>query len=271
MEGTEKMEHTCTTALSANACWPEPLKAWEQWAKEAEQKAWEEAEQLVRQEAEQKREEEEKAQRAEEAKKAAEAQRRTVERQHKHSMVIPVGGPSHRDQGSMQQVYELEAPTQVWMKAAGGVTQKQRRMEAKEDNGEDNEEDNEDDGEGDFVVLLALVQEHRDKLSALMTILSVLLKEFKGYCCEQQDLQAHQVRGLKALQREMRKANTLKVKELEATAKGKEKVAEVTEESSQSGEEEEEVENSNKGGANEGEGDNGDGCGTFSLCYVVFS
>ncbi|KAG6326889.1 hypothetical protein ID866_12200, partial [Astraeus odoratus] len=170
---------------------------------EAEQKAWEEAEQLARQEAEQKREEEEKAWRAEEAKwraeeakKAAEVQRRTVERQHKPSVVIPMGGSSHRP----------------------------RRNRDDEDN-----KDNEAEGECDFAVPPALTQEHRDMLSALMTTLSALLKEFKGYCHKQWDLQACQVRGFKALQREMRKANALKAKELEATTKGKEKAAEVTE------------------------------------------
>ncbi|KAG6327829.1 hypothetical protein ID866_11260 [Astraeus odoratus] len=74
--------------------------------------------------------------------------------------------------------------------------------------------------------------------------LSVLLKEFKGYCHEQWDLQACQMRGLKALQKEMKKANTLKVKELEATTKGKKKTVEVSEESLESGNEEEEIEDS---------------------------
>ncbi|KAG6326402.1 hypothetical protein ID866_12687, partial [Astraeus odoratus] len=102
-----------------------------------------------------------------------------------------------------------------WSKAAGGVTWKQRRTEAKEDDGEDDKGDDEDDGEGDFTVLPALAQEHRDMLGALTTTLSALLKEFKGYHCEQWDLHARQVKGLKALQREMRKANALKAKELE--------------------------------------------------------
>ncbi|KAG6331532.1 hypothetical protein ID866_7559 [Astraeus odoratus] len=128
-----------------------------------------------------------------------------------------------------------------WSKAAGGVIQKQRRMEAKKDDGKDNEEDDEDDGEGDFMVLLALTQKHRDALGTLTMTLSVLLKEFRGYCHEQWDLDACQVKGLKALQREMRKANTLKAKELEATTKGKEKVMEVTEELLESGNEEEQA------------------------------
>ncbi|KAG6327923.1 hypothetical protein ID866_11166 [Astraeus odoratus] len=203
------------------------------WA-EAEQKAWEEEEKSWRAE--------EAKQRAEEAEKAAEVQRRTVERQCKPSVVIPMGGSSHS-----------------WTKAAGGMTCKQRRMQTKEDDG-DNEDnkDNKAEGEGDFAVLPALAQEHTDVLGTLTMTLSVLLKEFKGYCHEQWDLQACQVRGLKALQREMRKANTLKVKELEATAKGKEKAAEVTEESSESSEEEEEVKDGNEGGAAKGEGDNRD-------------
>ncbi|KAG6328835.1 hypothetical protein ID866_10254 [Astraeus odoratus] len=140
------------------------------------------------------------------------------------------------------------------------MTCKQRRMQTKEDNRDD--EDNEDDkaeGESDFMVSPALAQEHRDVLSTLMMTLSALLKEFKRYCCKQWDLQACQVRGLKALQREMRKANALKAKELEATAKGKEKGAEVMEELSESSEEEEEVEDGNEGGAAKGEGNNGDG------------
>ncbi|KAG6326070.1 hypothetical protein ID866_13019 [Astraeus odoratus] len=95
------------------------------------------------------------------------------------------------------------------------------------------------------------MQEHRDTLGALMT-LSALLKEFKGYCCEQWDLHACQVKGLKALQREMRKANALKVKELEVTTKGKEKVTEVTEESLESGNEEEQAEGE---GGKDGDGD----------------
>ncbi|KAG6328791.1 hypothetical protein ID866_10298 [Astraeus odoratus] len=198
---------------------------------EAEQKAWEEAERLARQEAKWKEEEEkawragEAKQRAKEAEKAAEVQRRTAERQHKPSMVIPAGGSMHS-----------------WSKAAGGVIWKQRRMEAKGNDGEDDEKDNEDDSKGNFMVLLALVQEHRDMLSTLTTTLSTLLKEFKGDCHEQWDLHAHQVKGLKALQREMRKANALKAKELEATTKGKEKVTEVTEESLESSDEEEQAE-----------------------------
>ncbi|KAG6329201.1 hypothetical protein ID866_9891 [Astraeus odoratus] len=113
-------------------------------------------------------------------------------------------------------------------------------MEAKEDDGED---DDDDDAEGDedFVVPAALMEEHWDALGALTMTLSALLKEFEGYHHEQWDLQACQVRGLKALQREMRKANTLKAKELEATTKGKEKVAEVMEESLESSDEEEQV------------------------------
>ncbi|KAG6326348.1 hypothetical protein ID866_12741 [Astraeus odoratus] len=139
-----------------------------------------------------------------------------------------------------------------WSKAAGGVTWKQRRTEAKEDNREDNKGDDEDDGEGDFMVPPALAQEHRDMLGALMTTLSTLLKEFKGYCHEQWDLHACQVKGLKALQREMRKANALKVKELKVTTKGKEKVTEVMEKSSESSNEEEQAKG--KGGE-DGDGD----------------
>ncbi|KAG6328382.1 hypothetical protein ID866_10707 [Astraeus odoratus] len=123
-----------------------------------------------------------------------------------------------------------------WLKAARGVTQKWRRMQSKEDNGDnEDDEDNEAEGEGDFMVPLALTQEHRDMLSTLMMTLSALLKEFKG------------------------KANTLKVKELKATTKGKEKVAEVLEESLESSNEEEEIEDGNEGGVTKGEGDNGDG------------
>ncbi|KAG6327890.1 hypothetical protein ID866_11199 [Astraeus odoratus] len=199
---------------------------------EEEQRLQVEAEQKVQEEAEWKKEEEEKAQRAEEAKqraeeaeKAAELQRRTAERQHKPSVVIPVGGSLCS-----------------WLKAAGGVTQKWRRTEVKEDNREDDKEDDEDNSEGDFAVPLALAQEHRDVLSALMTTLSTLLMEFKGYCHDQWDLQACQVRGLKALQKEMKKANALKAKELKATTKGKEKAVEVSEELSESGNEEEQME-----------------------------
>ncbi|KAG6328397.1 hypothetical protein ID866_10692 [Astraeus odoratus] len=112
----------------------------------------------------------------------------------------------------------------------------------KDDRDNKDDEDDEAEGEGNFMVLLALMQEHRDALSALMMTLSVLLKEFKGYCHDQWDLQAHQVRGLKALQKEMKKANALKVKELKATTKGKEKAAEVLEELLESSDEEEQME-----------------------------
>ncbi|KAG6327266.1 hypothetical protein ID866_11823 [Astraeus odoratus] len=242
----------------------------------AEQKAWEKAEQLARQEAEQKKEEEEKAQRAEEDKKeakeaerAAEAWRRAADRQHKPSMVIPAGGSMCRSASGPS--LGTRAPCDSWSKAAGGPTHKQRRMQIQGDNREDdNDEGNEMEGDRDFVVLPALTQEHQDVLGALTMTLSALLKEFKGYHHEQWDLQACQVRGLKALQREMRKANTLKAKELEATTKGKEKAAEVMEESSESGKEEEEVKDGNEGGVIKGEGDNGDGCSSFSFCYVVF-
>ncbi|KAG6328708.1 hypothetical protein ID866_10381 [Astraeus odoratus] len=207
---------------------------------------------------EQKKEEEE-AQRAEEAKKeaeeaerAAEAWRRAVDRQYKPSMVIPAGGSMCRSTSGP--FSGTRAPYDSWSKTAGGATQKQRRMEAKEDDREDNEEDDEDDSKGDFAVLLALAQEHRDALGTLMMALSMLLKEFKGYHHDQWDLQACQVRGLKALQKEMKKA-----KELKATTKGKEKAAEVSEESLESGDEEEEIEDGHKGGVTEGEGDNRDG------------
>ncbi|KAG6327997.1 hypothetical protein ID866_11092 [Astraeus odoratus] len=137
---------------------------------------------------------------------------------------------------------------------------KQRRMQIQGDDGEgDNDESDEMEGDRDFTVLPALTQEHQDALSALTMTLSALLKEFKGYHCEQWDLQACQVRGLKALQKEMKKANTLKAKELKATTKGKEKAAEVSKELSESGNEEE-IEDSHKGGGvTKGEGDNRDG------------
>ncbi|KAG6328387.1 hypothetical protein ID866_10702, partial [Astraeus odoratus] len=202
----------------------------DQWAKEAEQKAWEEAEQKKEEEEKAQRVEEAK-QRVEEAKKAAEVQRKTVERQCKPSMVIPAGGS-----------------TCSWLKAAGGMTCKQRRTQTKEDDEEEDEDDDEDDSERDFMVPLALMQEHRDMLGTLMMTLGALLKEIRGYHCEQWDLHACQVKGLKALQREMRKANALKAKELKATTKGKEKAAEVLEESSESSEEEEEIEDSHEGG-----------------------
>ncbi|KAG6327360.1 hypothetical protein ID866_11729 [Astraeus odoratus] len=263
--------------------------------KEEEQRVWAEAEWLARQEAKWKKEEE-KAWRAEEAKwraeeamRAAEAQRRAVEGQHKPSMVIPAGGSTRRsisgpssgtqapcDRCMSQRPLLRCIPEMAkgklttcescckakvscsWSKAAGGVACKQRRTWTKEDNGEDNEEDNKDNGKGDFAVLPALAQEHRDMLSALTTTLSMLLKEFKGYRHDQWDLQACQVRGLKALQKEMKKANTLKVKELEISTKGKEKAAELLEELLESSKEEEEVEDSNEGGVAEGGGDNGD-------------
>ncbi|KAG6327234.1 hypothetical protein ID866_11855 [Astraeus odoratus] len=189
-------------------------------------------------EAKQKKEEEKKVQRAEETKqrveeavRAAEVQRRTAEGQHKLSIVIPVGGSSRRSTSGLS--LEARAPCDSWSKAAGGVIQKQRRMKVKEDD--------EDDSEEDFIVPLALVQEHRDVLGTLTMTFSALLKEFKGYCHDQWDLQAHQVRGLKALQKEMKKANALKAKELEATTKGKEKAAEVLEELSESSNEEKQI------------------------------
>ncbi|KAG6328709.1 hypothetical protein ID866_10380 [Astraeus odoratus] len=269
-----------------------------QRSEEEEQRIWVEAEQKVHKEAEQKKKEEEEAWRAEEARKeaeeaekAAEAWRRAADRQHKLSMVIPAGGLMCRSTSGLfsgtrapcdrcaSQRPPLKCKPGVakgkstacelchrakascsWLKTAGGVTQKQRRMEAKEDDGEDDyNEGNETEGEGDFTVLPALAQEHQDALGALTMTLSALLKEFKGYCHEQWDLQARQVRGLKALQKEMKKANTLKEKELKVTTKSKEKAAEVLEESLESGEEEGEVEDGNKGGVAKGEGSNGDG------------
>ncbi|KAG6330403.1 hypothetical protein ID866_8688 [Astraeus odoratus] len=139
-------------------------------------------------------------------------------------------------------------------------------MQTKEDNREDNNDDDDEgdevEGDGDFTVLPALPQEHRDALGALMMTLSTLLKEFKGYCHEQWDLQACQVKGLKAIQREMGRANALKAKELTVTTKGKEKAAEVSEELSGSGNKEEEEEVEGRGGNGGVAGDksnNGDG------------
>ncbi|KAG6325892.1 hypothetical protein ID866_13197 [Astraeus odoratus] len=204
-------------------------------------------------------------------------------------MVIPVGGPSHRSASgpslgtrapcdrcvnqrpllkckpgtakgkstACEPCYKAKASCS-WTKAAGGVAWKQRRMEAKEHDKEDDKEDDEDDGEGDFVIPPALMQEHRYALGALTTTLSTLLKEFKGYNCEQWDLQACQVRGLKALQREMKKANALKVKELKVTTKGKEKAAEVPEELSESGDEEEQIEGKGSEGREAVEGEDRD-------------
>ncbi|KAG6326726.1 hypothetical protein ID866_12363 [Astraeus odoratus] len=235
-----------------------------------------------RQEAKWKKEEEaqraeEAKQRAEEAMRAAEAQRRTVEGQHKPSMVIPAGGSTHRCVPGMakgkstacESCHKAKVSCS-WSKAAGGVVHKQRRTQTKEDDGEDDKEDDKDDGEGDFAVPPALELEHRDLLSALTMTLSTLLKEFRGYRHDQWDLQACQVRGLKALQKEMKKANALKAKELEISTKGKEKAAELSEESLESSEKEEEVEDGNEGGVAEGEGDNGDGCSALGLHYVVF-
>ncbi|KAG6326493.1 hypothetical protein ID866_12596, partial [Astraeus odoratus] len=180
---------------------------------EEEQRIRVEAEQREREVVEQKRKEEEEAWRAEEAKKeaeeaekAAEAWRRAADRQCKPSMIIPAGGSMCRSASGMakgkstacKSCHKAKASCS-WSKAAGGVLHKWRRMQTKEDDGED---DNEDDGEGDFAVPPALAQEHRDALGALMTTLSTLLKEFKGYCHDQWDLQACQVRGLKALQKE---------------------------------------------------------------------
>ncbi|KAG6328765.1 hypothetical protein ID866_10324 [Astraeus odoratus] len=293
----KKAKEDCMNKRAAERRWKHEEEEEQRIWAEAEQKVWEEAEWLARQEAKWK-EEEEKAQRAEEAKwraeeaeKAAEVQRRTVERQHKLSVVIPVGGslcrsasgPSSGARAPCDRCMSQRPPLRCepgmakgklttcepyhkakascsWSKAARGAIQKWRRMQSKEDDRDDeDDEDNEVEGEGNFVVLQALVQEHRDMLGALMMTLSTLLKEFKGYHHEQWDLQAHQVRGLKALQKEMKKANALKAKELEATTKGKEKAVEVSEESSESGEEEEEVKDGNKGGVAEGEGDNRDG------------
>ncbi|KAG6325760.1 hypothetical protein ID866_13329, partial [Astraeus odoratus] len=207
--------------------------------KEEEQRVWAETEWLARQEAKWKKEEEkawraeEAKRRAEEAVRAAEAQRRTMEGQHKQSMVIPAGesmhrsisGPSSGTQAPCDRCMSQRPPLRCipgtakgksttckscckvkascsWSKAAGGAVHKQRRTQTKENDGEDDEEDDEDDSKGDFTVPPALVQEHRDVLGALMTTLSTLLKEFKGYCHDQWDLQACQVRGLKALQKE---------------------------------------------------------------------
>ncbi|KAG6328250.1 hypothetical protein ID866_10839, partial [Astraeus odoratus] len=264
--------------------------------KEEEQRICAEAERREQEVAEWKRKEEEEAWRAEEAEKeaeeaekAAEVWRRAADRLRKPSMVIPAGGLTHRSisgpslgtQAPCDRCTSWRPPLRCipgmakgkltaceschkakvscsWSKAAGGVVHKQRRTQTKEDNGEDDKEDDEDDGEGDFAVLPALVQEHRDMLGTLTTTLSVLLKEFKGYCHNQWDLQACQVRGLKALQKEMKKANALKAKELEISTKGKEKAVELSEELLESGEEEEEVKDGNEGGVTEGEGDNGD-------------
>ncbi|KAG6328685.1 hypothetical protein ID866_10405 [Astraeus odoratus] len=231
----KRVKEDCMKERAAERRWKHEEKEQRLWV-EAEQKVQEEAEWLVRQEAEQKKKEEEKAWRAEEAKwrveeaeKAAELQR-TVERQHKPSVVIPVEHQwsIFRGQGSLQQMHESEAPTQVWSKAAGGPTCKQRRTQTQGDDGEDDDnEGDEMEGDGDFVCPAERIQ---------------------GL------LQAHQVRGLKALQKEMKKANALKTKELKATTKGKEKTAEVSEESSESGDEEEEIEDGCKGGVTKGEG-----------------
>ncbi|KAG6327577.1 hypothetical protein ID866_11512, partial [Astraeus odoratus] len=223
---------------------------------EAEQKAWEEAEWLARQEAEWKKEE--KAQRAEEAKQRAEEAKRAAKVQRRNAEGQCIPGTAKGKSTTCKPCHKVKASCS-WSKAAGGATQKWRRMQSKEDNGDD--EDNEDDeaeGEGDFMVLPALMQEHRDMLGTLMMTLSALLKEFKGYHCDQWDLQACQVRGLKALQKEMKMANALKAKELKATTKGKEKAAEVSEESSESGDEEEEVKDGCKGGVAKGEDRDGD-------------
>ncbi|KAG6328484.1 hypothetical protein ID866_10605 [Astraeus odoratus] len=152
---------------------------------------------------------------------------RAAERRQKHKE------EEQRVQAEAEQKAQKEAEGQMeeggggegwsWSKAAGGVTWKWRRTEAKEDNGEDDEEDDEDDGKGDFAVLLALVQEHRDVLSTLMMTLSMLLKEFKGY---------HH--------------------DYEATTKGKEKAAEVLEELSESSDKEEQIEGK---GSKNGDGD----------------
>ncbi|KAG6327647.1 hypothetical protein ID866_11442 [Astraeus odoratus] len=273
----KKAKEDCMAVRAAERRWKH---------KEEEQRVWAEAEQLVRQEAEWKKEEdaqraEEVKWRAEEAVRAAEAQRRTTEGQCKLSMVIPAGGSMHRSISGPSS--GTQAPCDrctswrpllrcvpgtakgkltacescckakascSWSKAARRVACKWRRTQTKEDD--------EDDGEGDFAVPPALAQEHRDMLGALMTTLSALLKEFRGYHHNQWDLQAHQVRGLKALQKEMKKANALKAKELEISTKGKEKAAELSEELLESSEEEEEVEDSNKGGVTEGEGNNRD-------------
>ncbi|KAG6329825.1 hypothetical protein ID866_9264 [Astraeus odoratus] len=263
-----------------------------------EQRAHKEAEQREQEEAEQKKKEEawrieEAKKKAEQAEQAAEVQRRTAERQCKLSIVIPMGGSSHRSatgpslgtRAPCDRCMSWRPPLRCelgmargkltvckpchkakvscsWSKAAGGMMHKQRRMQTKEDNKEDDKND-EDDGEGDSVVLPALAQEHRDALGTLTTTLSMLLKEFRGYHCKQWDLHACQLKGLKALQREMRKVNTLKAKELEATSKGKEKAAEVMEELLESGEEVEEEgvkgRGNDEGGVTRDEGDNGDG------------
>ncbi|KAG6325979.1 hypothetical protein ID866_13110 [Astraeus odoratus] len=191
---------------------------------------------------------EEAKRRAEEAARAAEVQRRTAEGQHKPSIVIPVGGSLCRSTSGLSSGVRAPCDRGEW---------RPRRM--KEDDGEDDKEDDEDNGERDFMVLLALMQEHRDTLGALMMTLSTLLKEFRGYRHKQWDLHTCQVKGLKALQREMRKANTLKVKELEATTKGKEKAAEVPEELSESSKEEEETEDSHEGGVAKGKDEDRDG------------
>ncbi|KAG6327164.1 hypothetical protein ID866_11925 [Astraeus odoratus] len=266
-------------------CMKERTAERRQKREEEEQRVHVEAEWREREVAEQKRKEEEEAWRAEEAEKeaeeVAEVWRRAVDRQRKLSVVIPAGGSTHRSisgpssgtQAPCDRCASQRPPLRCipgmakgkstackschkakascsWLKAARGVAHKQRRTQTKEDD--------KDDGEGDFAVPPALAQEHRDVLGTLTKTLSTLLKEFRGYCHDQWDLQACQVRGLKALQKEMKKANALKVKELEVSTKGKEKAAELSEESSESSEEEEEVENGNEGGAAEGGGDNRD-------------
>ncbi|KAG6331938.1 hypothetical protein ID866_7152 [Astraeus odoratus] len=120
------------------------------------------------------------------------------------------------------------------MEAAGGGPWKWRRTQAKEGNREDNVNDNEGmEGDDSFVVLAAFAEVHWDALG---------------------------VRGLKALQKEMRKANALKAKELKALTKGKEKAAELLEESSESSDKEEEVEGEggDKEEVVEGKGSDGD-------------
>ncbi|KAG6329986.1 hypothetical protein ID866_9104 [Astraeus odoratus] len=135
------------------------------------------------------------------------------------------------EQREQEEAEQKRKEEEAWrVEEARGGPCKWRRTQAKEDNGGDDNKDEDKEGDNsDFAVLAALVEEHQDTLGTLTMTLTC------------------QVKGLKALQREMRKANALKVKEIEAITKGKEKAVEPLEELLKSGNEEEEI----KGKGNE--------------------
>ncbi|KAG6330087.1 hypothetical protein ID866_9002 [Astraeus odoratus] len=275
----EDDEETATLHDKAKSDHVKEKSAERKWRCDEEWKAHEEAEKKV----EEAWKVEEAKWRAEKAENAAEVQRRGMEKQWVPSEVTVAEGSVYRSTNeppmgsrdpcdrcvnwwpphkcklgkvkgkstACKPCHKAKASC-TWTKTARGGPCKQRRTQVKEGNRNNNDDNDNVEGlgevEDDFTVLAHLTEEYGDMLGTLMTTLSALLKEFKGYHCKQWDLQACQVRGLKALQMEMRKANTLKANELGVISKGKEKAAELESSSSESSNKEEDIEDKDSNG-----------------------